>query len=80
MAYFKHLYFQNLFFTFYFFARTDPEKQFLRLISHISLIRSKVHWLRSPITIYVEHNLGFEARCFPPFLLALLLLLHHHLR
>lgn len=39
----------------------DPEKQFLLLLEHIRLIRNKVHWLRSGITVYVEHNLGFEA-------------------
>ena len=30
------------------------------LLSHINLIRGKAQWLRSSITIYVEHNLGFE--------------------
>ena len=39
---------------------TDPEKQFLLLLDHIHMIRTKVQWMRSQITIYVEHNLGFE--------------------
>lgn len=38
----------------------DPEKQFLLLLEHIHMIRSKVQWIKSHITIYVEHNLGFE--------------------
>ena len=40
---------------------TDPERQFLLLQRHIDGIRRNVHWIKSPITIYVEHNLGFEA-------------------
>lgn len=39
----------------------DPERQFLLLISHIQRIRDKVFWARSPIEIFVEYNLGFEA-------------------
>jgi hypothetical protein len=31
------------------------------LIDHIKKIRDKVVWERSPIVVYVEHNLGFEA-------------------
>lgn len=39
----------------------DPEKQFLLLIDHIKRIRDRVYWARSPITVFVEYNLGFEA-------------------
>ena len=39
----------------------DPERQHLLLIDHISRIRQQVHWCKSPIKIFVEHNLGFEA-------------------
>jgi hypothetical protein len=31
------------------------------LIDHIKRIRQHVYWRTSVITIYVEHNLGFEA-------------------
>jgi hypothetical protein len=41
-------------------ATTDPERQFSLLLRHIEMIRSKVQWMRSRITVYVEHNLGFE--------------------
>jgi hypothetical protein len=40
---------------------TDPEKQFLMLMDHIHKMRSKVMWAKSNITVFVEHNLGFEA-------------------
>jgi hypothetical protein len=39
---------------------TDPEKQFSLLLRHVEVIRTKVQWMRSKITVYVEHNLGFE--------------------
>lgn len=42
-------------------AYSDPEKQFMLLVDHISGIRDRVIWERSPIQVYVEHNLGFEA-------------------
>jgi hypothetical protein len=45
---------------------TDPEKQFSLLMAHIQTIRTKVQWMRSRITIYVEHNLGFEVRTMAP--------------
>jgi hypothetical protein len=31
------------------------------LVNHIARIRDNVLWERSPIVVYVEHNLGFEA-------------------
>jgi hypothetical protein len=40
--------------------KTDPERQFSLLLRHIEALRSKVQWMRSRITVYVEHNLGFE--------------------
>lgn len=54
---------------------TDPERQFALLLRHMEAIRSKVHWMRSSITIYVEHNLGFEV-CDVPSFLALSLVGH----
>ncbi len=38
----------------------DPEKQFSLLLRHIEMLRSRVQWMRSRMTVYVEHNLGFE--------------------
>ena len=33
----------------------------------MEVIRTKVQWMRSRITVYVEHNLGFEVcPAFPP--------------
>lgn len=43
----------------------DPEKQFLLLISHLDRIRSVGIWARSPVRIFVEHNLGFEVSIQP---------------
>jgi hypothetical protein len=48
-------------FLFPLFSNTDPEKQFMMLIAHIDKIRDHVKWQNSKITVYVEHNLGFEA-------------------
>ena len=39
----------------------DPDKQFLLLIDHIKRIRDGIFWQGSHITIFVEHNLGFES-------------------
>jgi hypothetical protein len=39
----------------------DPARQFALVREHIAKIRSKLCWMDSPIKIYVERNLGFEA-------------------
>ena len=39
----------------------DPEKQFMMLVDHIQRLRSHLVFRNSDITIFVEHNLGFEA-------------------
>lgn len=39
----------------------DPEKQFRLLTEHIKAIQAESKWSASAITVFVEHNLGFEA-------------------
>lgn len=39
----------------------DPEKQFKLLVNHIKALQNQTVWRMSNITVFVEHNLGFEA-------------------
>ena len=43
------------------FSLAEPERQFAMIEDHIRRLREKAHWLCSPIKIYVERNLGFDA-------------------
>jgi hypothetical protein len=41
---------------------TEPDRQFAMIADHIRRLRlARPHWNASPIRIYVERNLGFEA-------------------
>ena len=43
-------------------VRAEPDKQFAMIEDHICRLRaSRPQWLQSPVRIYVERNLGFEA-------------------
>ncbi len=44
-----------------FFFLTDPGKQFALVGQHVGMIRQLPGKAASPVTIYVERNLGFEA-------------------
>jgi hypothetical protein len=43
------------------FLPVEPSKQFALVREHVCKLRSRLAWMDSPIKIYVERNLGFEA-------------------
>jgi len=47
------------------FVAQDPGKQFALVREHMARLRTNMTWSRSPIIIFVERNLGFEASAPP---------------